>query len=99
MKKSRNYIIAISIITLLGFIGYTIYLLSKPVPMEIQGEVDATQIKIASKIIGRIDSLAVHKGQDIKKGNLLFTINSPELEAKKLQAMAVKSAAESLLLI
>lgn len=93
MKKSRNYIIAISIITLLVFIGYTIYLLSKPVPHEIQGEVDATQIKVASKIVGRIDNLAVHKGQDVEKGKLLFTINSPELEAKKMQATAVKSAA------
>lgn len=95
MKKSRNYIIAISIITLLGFIGYTIYILSKPRPIEIQGEVDATQIKVASKIRGRIDSLAVFKGEDINKNDLLFTINSPELQAKKLQASAVILAAES----
>ncbi len=95
MNKSRNYIIALSIVALLGFIGYTIYILSKPVPQEIQGEVDATQIKVASKIVGRIDSLAVYKGQDIKKGDLLFVINSPELAAKKMQAEAVRSAAEA----
>jgi len=95
MKKSRNYIIASAIIILILFIAYTIWILSKPAPMEIQGEVDATQLKIASKMLGRIDSLAVHKGQDVSKGDLLFIINSPELEAKKLQALAVKSAAES----
>lgn len=95
MKKSRNYIIATAIIILILFISYTIWILSKPTPIEIQGEVDATQLKIASKMVGRIDSLAVHKGQDISKGDLLFVIKSPELEAKKLQALAVKSAAES----
>ncbi|MDA3779590.1 MAG: efflux RND transporter periplasmic adaptor subunit [Bacteroidales bacterium] len=93
MNKSRNYIIALSIIVLLGFIGYTVYLLAKPVPQEIQGEVDARQIKVASKIVGRIDSLPVHKGQDINKGDLLFAISSPELDAKKLQASAVKLVA------
>jgi HlyD family secretion protein len=95
MKKSRNYIIASAIVILILFIGYTIWILSKPIPMEIQGEVDATQIKVASKLVGRIDSLAVHKGQDIQKGELLFVLNSPELEAKKMQASAAKSAAEA----
>lgn len=95
MKKSRNYIIASAIVILILFIGYTIWILCKPTPLEIQGEVDATQIKVASKLIGRIDSLAVHKGQDISKGELLFVIESPELEAKKIQATAVKTAAEA----
>lgn len=95
MNKSRNYIIASAIIILILFIGYTIYILSKPTPIEVQGEVDATQIKVASKLVGRIDSLAVHKGQDIQKGDLLFIISSPELEAKKMQASAAKSAAEA----
>lgn len=95
MNKSRNYIIASAIVILILFITYTICILSKSAPLEIQGEVDATQIKIASKLVGRIDSLAVHKGQDISKGDLLFIINSPELEAKKLQALAAKSAADS----
>lgn len=95
MKKSRNIIIASTLIVLISFVVYTIWILTKPAPVEIQGEVEATQIKIASKIIGRIDSLAVHKGDDIKKGDLLFLINSPELEAKKIQASAVKLAAEA----
>ncbi len=95
MKKSRNYIIASAIVVIVLFIGYTIWILSKPAPFEVQGEVDATQIKVASKIIGRIDSLPVHKGDDIKQGDLLFVINSPELEAKKIQASAVKLAAEA----
>ncbi|MCB2196906.1 MAG: efflux RND transporter periplasmic adaptor subunit [Bacteroidetes bacterium] len=95
MKKSKNYIIVSVIVAFVFFIGYTIWILSKPVPLEIQGEVDATQIKVASKIVGRVDSLAIHKGDDVNKGDLLFLINSPELKAKKMQASAVKEAAEA----
>jgi HlyD family secretion protein len=95
MKKSKNIIIASTLVVLISFIVYTILILTRPTPIEIQGEVEATQIKVASKIIGRIDSLAVHKGQDINKNDLLFTIYSPELQAKKLQASAVKLAAEA----
>lgn len=95
MKKSRNYIIASVIILLLGFVGYTIYLLTKPVPLEVQGQVDARQIKVASKIAGRIDSLPVHKGDEVQEGSILFTMKSPELDAKKMQALAVREAANA----
>lgn len=93
MNKTRNYIVALVIVAVLGFLAYSVYLLKKPIPMEIQGEVEATQIKVASKLIGRIDTLNIHKGQDVKAGDLLFTINSPEVEAKMQQATAVKDAA------
>ena len=55
------------------FLAYSIYILTKPIPLEIQGEVEATQIKVASKLVGRIDSLNIHKGQEVKAGDLLFT--------------------------
>jgi HlyD family secretion protein len=55
--------------------------------------VEATQVKVASKLIGRIDSLMVHKGDDVTAGKLLFTVSSPELDAKYLQASAVRKAA------
>ena len=95
MNKARNFLIAGIIIVLVAFSGYTIWLLTRPVAFEIQGEIEATQVKVASKIPGRIDSLPVVKGQDVKKGDLLFTISSPELEAKLDQASAVRSAAQA----
>jgi len=78
---------------LLLFIGYAIIIVSLPVPLEIQGEVEATQVKVASKLTGRIDSLCVKKGDEIVPGMLLFTLSSPELEAKYSQASAVRQAA------
>ena len=94
-QKSRNSIIAIIVIALIGFLTYSMWLINAPQPLEIQGFVEATHIKIGSKLIGRIDSLDIHKGQDVKAGDFLFRINSPEVDAKLLQANAAKSAAEA----
>ncbi len=93
MKKTRHYLIASAIFAIVIFTGYAIWIIGRPVPLEIQGEVEATQVKVASKLIGRIDSVLVHKGDDVASGTLLFTIHSPELDAKYLQASAVRKAA------
>lgn len=93
MKKTKHYVIAGVILALIIFIGYAIWMVARPIPLEVQGEVEATQVKVASKLIGRIDSLLVHKGDDVKTGALLFTLLSPELDAKYLQASAVRKAA------
>ncbi len=95
MKKTKNLIIPIAAISIIAFVAYTIWLISKPLPLEIQGEVEATQVNVASKLVGRLDSLAIHKGQEVKKGDVLFTIQSPELEARMSQAKAAKQAAEA----
>ena len=85
--------IAAAILAVIIFIGFAIWIVAKPIPLEVQGEVEATQVKVASKLIGRIDSLLVHKGDEVKYGTLLFTLSSPELDAKYLQASAVRKAA------
>lgn len=95
MNKTRNIITGVAIGAIVLFFGYTGWILSRPIPLQVQGQVEATQFKVASKLIGRIDSMPVHKGQEIKKGDLLFTINSPEVKAKYQQALAAKIAAEA----
>ncbi len=95
MNKSKRIVVLTVIILIVSFIAYSVYLLAKPVPLEIQGQVEATQYRVASKLVGRIDSLPVKKGQEVKVGDLLFTINSPEVEAKLQQVSAMKKAAEA----
>jgi len=93
MNKTKGFIIAGALGLLFLFVVYAIVIVSRPVPLEIQGEVEATQVKVASKLIGRIDSLVVKKGDTILPGMLLFTLTSPEVEAKYSQASAVRQAA------
>ncbi len=93
MNKTKHFVITGVIFAIIIFIGYAIWIVAAPIPLEVQGEVEATQVKVASKLIGRIDSLLVHKGDEVLPGTLLFTISSPELDAKYLQAAAVRKAA------
>jgi len=78
------------ILTMLSVAGW---FLLKPPPLIVQGEVEATQVQVASKIFGRIESLAIREGEIVKKGQLLATIDSPEIRAKMQQAEAAQKAA------
>ncbi len=93
MNKTRNFIIGIFFTALLIFVLYTTWLITRPVPLEIQGEIDATEIQVASKVPGRIEQIAVKKGEQVQKGDFLFSISSPEIEAKLQQATAARDAA------
>ncbi len=62
-------------------------------PTLIQGEVEAQEYKISSKLPGRIDSICVHQGQDVKKGELIYVMATPEVDAKLEQAEAARRAA------
>lgn len=67
----------------------------RPVPTLIQGEVEATDIKISSKLAGRIEQMDVQEGERVKKGQLLFVLSTPEAEAKLQQAEAARMAASA----
>lgn len=95
MNNNKNLIVGAIIAALVIFLIYTTWLLSKPAQIEIQGQAEATQVKVSSKVTGRIDSLAVKRGSAVQKGDLLFIIESPEVEAKLNQAEAAKLAAEA----
>jgi HlyD family secretion protein len=66
---------------------------SQPAPDVIQGQIEATEIDVSSKIPGRLGGIAVVEGASVRKGDLVATLDSPELEAKLAQARAVKAAA------
>lgn len=95
MKKTRNFIIGLFLTALLIFLLYTTWLITRPLPLEVQGEIEATQFRVASKIPGRIDSIAVKRGQKVTKGDFLFSISSPEIDAKLLQVTAQRNAAQA----
>jgi hypothetical protein len=42
MNKTKHYLTAGAIIALIIFIGYAIIIVARPVPIEVQGEVEAT---------------------------------------------------------
>jgi HlyD family secretion protein len=59
----------------------------------VEGQFEATRVKVSSKLNGRLDALYVKEGNRVMKGELLVRLSSPELEAKYEQALAAKRAA------
>ncbi len=93
-KKNYNLVIGIialiAIILLIAIIGYIV---SKPKPLVIQGEAEASEYRVSGKVPGRIEELYVKEGQEVHKGDTIARIDSPEVRAKMAQASAARSAA------
>jgi HlyD family secretion protein len=96
-EKQRNGQIAIfgtlTVLVILFIIGRYIY---KAEPIVIQGEAETDEIRVASKIPGRIKSIRVEEGSEVKAGDTLAILSSPELTAKLDQASAAENAALAL---
>ena len=96
MKRKNVFgIVAAAIVIVLAVILISRYL-TRHTPLLIQGTVECTTYKASSKVPGRIDCMKVEQGERVEKGQLLYTLSTPELDAKLQQAEAVKSAASAL---
>jgi HlyD family secretion protein len=93
-KKSYNLVIGIvaliAIILIIALIGYFV---SKPKPLVIQGEAEASEYRVSGKVPGRIEEFFVKEGQMVHKGDTIAFIDSPEVRAKLIQANAARNAA------
>ena len=96
MNKIKTVLAVTLVAALVGWVGYTFYEAYQPVPVRLQGQIEAQQYRLSSKVAGRIDEVLVDKGDHVKQGQLVFTISSPELEARLEQAQAGRDAAGAL---
>ena len=96
MKRSSIFGIIAAVVAIILAVIFISRYLAKSTPMLIQGTVECTTYKASSKIPGRIESMKVREGQHVEKGELLYELSTPELDAKLQQAEAVRSAASAL---
>lgn len=59
----------------------------------IQGEAEITEIRISSKVPGRIARFYVDEGDYVKKGDTLAILSAPDVDAKLAQAYAAAQVA------
>ena len=91
----RKAIIAAMAVLAIAVIG-AIAVLDRPrVNPPIAGMVRQTEIRIAPEITGRLISIAVKSGQPVRKGDLLATLDNPELAASLGEAKAAWAAAKA----
>ena len=89
------FITAALVLALTLWIGITFYEAYQPKPLQLQGEITAQNYNISSKVPGRVSKIFVKKGEVVEVGDAIFSIYSPEVEAKLKQAKAAKAAANA----
>jgi HlyD family secretion protein len=94
--KNRTWPIVLVIIVIVTWLAYSFYQAYQPIPVRIQGQIEAQQYSISSKVSGRIEQVLVRKGDEVSRGQMIFTLLSPEIQAKLQQAKAGKRAAGAL---
>ena len=95
MDKTKKYLafsfvmvlVAVTIVSVIGMI-----LLDRK-PVVLQGQIEATEIRISGKLPGRIDRFLVEEGERVAAGDTLVVINSPEALAKYEQVQALEDVA------
>ena len=96
MNISNKTISIAFIVVLIVTVGVSVIgmsLMSRQ-PMVLQGQVEATEIRISGKLPGRVDSFLVQEGVWVKAGDTLGGINSPTIEAKYRQVNALEQVAQ-----
>lgn len=87
LKITTLIVVIVAVISIFGMVLY------KDSPEILQGEIECTQIKISGKLLGRIERFYTTEGANVKKGDPLVLINSPEAQAMMQSASAMRDAA------
>ena len=86
MKKEKEGSLLLGIVALLAvviIVALVGVLALKPDSILLQGEAEAAEYRVSGKVPGRIEMYLVEEGDQVKKGDTLVVIYSPEVEAKK----------------
>lgn len=85
-------LIVIVIVAAMAIVGF---LTIKQGPDTIQGQGEATEIRISGKMPGRVAEFYVEEGSVVKKGDTLVRIHSSLLDARMEQARAMEDVASA----
>lgn len=82
-------IVAVAALSIIGFLC-----LRQPDSF-LEGQADATSVRISGKLPGRVAEIFVHEGDMVHKGDTLIRIHSSLAEAKLMQAEGMETAAKA----
>lgn len=95
-KENRKLIVALGgvvfVVAALAIIGFLF--INKPAEI-LQGQAEATSVRVSGKLPGRVVEFYVHEGDIVHKGDTLVHIHSSLAEAKLQQARAMETAAQA----
>ena len=98
MRKEKEGSLLLGLVALLTvviIVAVVGVLALRPEETLIQGESEAAEYRVSGKVPGRVEMFLYEEGDQVKKGDTLVIIYSPEVEAKKEQALAARNMAEA----
>ncbi len=84
--------IVVCVVIVLAIVGF---IFIKPADDVLQGEVEATTVRVSGIMPGRVAELYVEEGTSVMMGDTLARIHSNTVDAKLMQAEAMRSAAKA----
>jgi HlyD family secretion protein len=81
-------------VLLAGLIG-AFWFATLPPPLIVQGEVSSDRVDISSRVAARVEKLNVDVGDDVKKGDILAMLDSPQLVSARAAAAAALAVARA----
>ena len=94
--KERTLVVTILfIILVIAALAIVGFLTIKQGPDTIQGQADATEVRVSGKLPGRVVEIFVEEGQEVKEGDTLIHIHSSLLDARMEQAQAMEEVASA----
>lgn len=89
LKALASLVVVMIILFIVGMF------LLKPAEVPVQGQADATSVRISGKLPGRVMDFYVQEGERVKKGDTLVHIHSSTVDAKLYQAQSMENAASA----
>ena len=97
MKRKEKYLALAFVAIVIALVIFSVVglLTARNTPPLLQGTIEAPEVRISGKLPGRVSKIYVSEGEWVAEGDTLISINSPEAEAKYLQARAIEDAARA----
>jgi HlyD family secretion protein len=73
MSQAKPLLLPLALVLLVIWLGWRFWLAYQPEPVRLQGQIEAQQYSVSSKVAGRIDEVLVKKGDQLAKDQLVFT--------------------------
>ena len=92
-KVNKPVVLSAAAVACLLVLGVGFWMGTHPSEEPLYGVMQAKTVDVAAKVTGRVETLPVHEGDTVSAGQLLMTLDIPEVEAKLKEVEALKSAA------
>jgi len=90
--NARNRVFLILALLTVGSLIWYLVTVRPSTDLQLIGTVDANEVVVSAKIPGRIQTLTVDEGQDVKAGQLIAMIESDDLQAARKAAEATAAS-------